>query len=168
MSFLRLSNVIDQWETQGNQRTKRLKWPKHKDSDEEDDDNSDDTDSSNEEESAVEVVEVLEAVQAVQAVEVVEVVVPKKTNVERPLDSIGRMLLYLSCNNNSDVANSNEKECVVCLQNRCNVLVRPCRHVPYCVLCLRTILTDAKENKKEFACCAICQTRIQSIETIFM
>lgn len=53
-------------------------------------------------------------------------------------------------------ANDDESECLICLTERKNVAVLPCRHVIYCETCMNEI---AKKSKNE---CPICRTAVSS------
>ena len=53
-------------------------------------------------------------------------------------------------------ANEDESECLICLTEKKNVAVLPCRHVIYCETCMNEI---AKKSKNE---CPICRTSVSS------
>lgn len=81
---------------------------------------------------------------------------------EKPIDLTIEKLPPQSEEQNDTKTDEEAMQCTVCMNNRVNTIVRPCKHARMCITCSREI------GKTADAKCPICMVKIESIEVIYI
>lgn len=74
-------------------------------------------------------------------------------------DILKKELEIMKSNNNSDDYNDNDVSCIICYDNKRNVLFKPCNHICICDICSGT--TDLKT-------CILCNVELTSYEYAYL
>ena len=69
---------------------------------------------------------------------------------------------------NAEKTEVGEQQCCVCIENKKDVLLKPCKHVCVCVECARALEADNLDKSAARPQCPQCRAPIEHAERVFL